>query len=413
MEGALGSRQAGGRKIEGRARRDGLAVRAAPWAGMAAFAFLWIRDRSKARVAAEPKPEAMPHLYDANEPGRGRLAVSPAHIPLHGWTDVLWRVWHEIGRDRLPATAGGVTFYTLLAIFPAIGAFVSLYGLFFDVGEVSRQLTEMAAFVPVGVLSLVAEQMVRLATARTEALSLAFVVSLLLSAWSANAGIAALFDGLNVVYGEREKRNFLVRRILTYAFTLAALIFATVSTAILVAAPIGLSLLGLGATLLVPLRWLLLLALATFAFAVVYRYGPSRERARWRWVTIGAVVAALGWVVASLGFSWYVNNLAHYDVTYGPLGAIMGFMVWIWVSIVVVLLGAELNAELEHQTARDSTTGREQPIGARGARMADSVGPSSGGVRNQARLAWAILERQAARLRRRHQHGAPVEGPKP
>ena len=346
-------------------------------------------------------PEKLPHLYDANEPGRGRLAHTPLHIPWHGWIDVLWRTWHEIGRDRLPATAGGVTFYTLLAIFPAIGAFVSLYGLFFDVAAVSSQLTQMAAFVPANALGLVSQQMIRLATARAETLSVAFVVSLLLSIWSANASMASLFDGLNVVYGEKEKRNFLLRRLLSYAFTFAALLFATVSTAILVAAPIALQLLGLGETLLVPLRWLLVLGLAAVAFGVIYRYGPSRERARWRWVAVGAAAAAVGWVAASLIFSWYINHVAHFDVTYGSLGAVMVFMVWIWVSAMTVLLGAELNAELEHQTARDSTTGHEKPIGSRGAMMADSVGPSSGGVRNQARLAWAILERQAARLRRR------------
>lgn len=405
--------------VAAKSRLRAVAGRVAPWAGMAAFAVLWLRERGRLRPADEPDPKSLPQLFDENEPNRGRLARSPAHIPPHGWTDVLWRTWHEIGRDRLLATAGGITFYTLLAIFPAIGAFVSLYGLFFDVAAVSQQLAQLAAFVPAGVLTLVAEQMIRLATARPETLSFAFLVSLLLSIWSANAGVAALFDGLNVVYEEREKRNFFVRRLLCYVFTFAALVFATVSTAIQVAIPIVLNLLGLGETLLVPLRWLLLAALATFAFAVIYRYGPSREHARWRWVIGGAVAAAVSWIAASLGFSWYVNNVAHYDVTYGPLGAVMGFMVWIWVSAVVVLLGAELNAEMEHQTAHDSTTGQELPIGSRGAKMADSVGPSSGGVRNQARLAWAILERQAARIRRKNRGmrvsapDAPPKGPLP
>jgi membrane protein len=131
---------------------------------------------------------------------------------------------------------------------------------------------------------------------------------------------------------------------------------------------------------------------------VVYRYGPSREHARWRWVAVGAALAALAWVAGSLGFSWYVNHLAHFDATYGPLGAVMGFMLWTWVSVMVALLGGELNAELEHQTAEDSTTGAPLPLGQRGAMMADTVGPSSGGVRNQARLAWAMLRRQAGRL---------------
>ena len=411
MEWDLGQREA--RRKGARSGGLRLAARAAPWAGMAAFAYLWLRDRPSGGSPRELSPEARVALYDAREPGRGRLADRPPHIPPDGWKDVLWRTWAEIWRDRLPATAGGVTFYALLAIFPAIGAFVSLYGLFADVEAVSRQLTDIAAFVPPGVLTLVAEQMVRLATARPDALSFAFLVSLLLSVWSANAGVAALFDGLNVVYEEKEKRNFFARRLLTYLFTFAALIFVTLTTAILVAAPIALRFLGLGESLLVPLRWLLLLFMATVAFAVVYRYGPSRQLARWRWVRVGAVAAALAWVGGSLGFSWYVNNIAHFDVTYGPLGAIMGFMVWIWVSVVVVLLGAELNAELEHQTARDSTTGRPQPLGDRGATMADNVGRSSGGVRNQARLAWAVVERQVGWLRPRPKGAAPPKDAPP
>lgn len=396
----------------GRQRLAGAVARAAPWAGMAALALLWLRQRCGASspVAAPVSPEALIAAYEAAEPGRGRLAERPPQIPVQGWKDVLWRTWREIGRDRLPATAGGVTFYTLLAIFPALGAFVSLYGLFADVGEVSRQLADIAAFVPPTVLDLVAEQMIRLAGARSEALSVAFVVSLLLSVWSANAGMAALVDGLNVVYQEAERRNFVVRRLLTYSFTFAAVVFVTLMTAILVAIPIGLSLLGLGETLLAPLRWVLLLAMAAVAFAVVYRYGPSRQRARWRWVRLGAAAAALAWVGGSLVFSWYLNHLAHFDVTYGPLGAVMGFMTWIWVSVMIVLLGAELNAEMEHQTAKDSTTGPPAPLGERGATMADTVGESSGGVRRQAGLAWAMLRRQTRWGRRRGKVLSPSRG---
>jgi membrane protein len=374
---------------------------------MAALGWLYLQARRELAKPVPIPPEALPALFEANEPGRGRLAEAPPEIPPLGWKDVLWRTWEEVGRDRLPATAGGVTFYTLLAIFPGIGAFVSLYGLFADVGEVSRQLSDLAAFVPAEVLGLVAEQMIRLATARPAALSFAFVLSILLSVWSANAGMAALFDGLNVVYEEREKRNFFVRRLVTFAFTCAAIVFVTAVTAILVAIPLALRPLGLGDSVLVPLRWLLALAVATFAFAVMYRFGPSREPARWRWVAPGAGMAALGWVGGSLAFSWYINHVAHYDVTYGPLGAVVGFMMWIYVSVMVVLLGAELNAELEHQTACDSTTGPARPIGARGAAMADTVGPAFAGVRHEAQLIWAMLQRQAGRLRRRR---APPHG---
>jgi len=361
------------RTAEGRIR--GLLLSFAPWAGLAAVTALWARDRrSRPRGGLSKTETAPPEHFEAEEPGRGRLARAPAHIPMTGWRDIVWRTWLEVNADKLPSVAAGVTFYTLLAIFPAVGAFVSLYGLFADVGAVREQLNDLALFVPRDVLKLVGDQMMQLATRQDAGLSAALAVSVLLSLWTANAGIAALFDGLNVAYDETEKRNFVVRRIMTYAFTAALVLFATVVTAVLVAVPIYLRQLGLIDSWLAPFRWVVLTVLAACAFAVVYRFGPSRERARWRWVRWGAALAAVAWIGGSLGFSWYVNHIAHYDATYGSLGAAVGFMMWIWFSVMVVLIGAELNAEIEHQTALDSTTGAPLPMGARGAVMADTVG---------------------------------------
>jgi len=358
-----------------------LLLRLAPWAGLAAVTALWARDRRTAPRGALSKDEvASPEHFEAEEPGRGRLARAPAHIPMTGWRDIVWRTWLEMNADKLPTVAAGVTFYTLLAIFPAVGAFVSLYGLFADVGAVREQLNDLAAFVPRDVLKLVGDQMMQLATRQDAGLSLALAVSVLLSLWTANAGVAALFDGLNVAYDETERRNFLIRRITTYAFTAALVLFATVVTAVLVAVPIYLRQFGLIDSWLAPFRWVVLTVLAACAFAVLYRFGPSRQRARWRWVRWGAALAAVAWIGGSLGFSWYVNHIAHYDATYGSLGAAVGFMMWIWFSVMVVLIGAELNAEIEHQTALDSTTGAPMPMGARGAVMADSVGQPFMGV---------------------------------
>jgi membrane protein len=379
----------------------------APWVGLAAaLAALWLR---------EPKPQpglskaeiAPPEHFDTVEPGRGRLASQPHHIPWLGWRDIAWRTWQEVGADRLSAVAGGVTFYLLLAIFPGVGAFVSLYGLFADVGAVSKQLDQLAVFVPREVLGLVAEQMSRLVSHKESSLSVAFAVSLLLSLWSSNAGMNALFDGLNVAYDEEERRNFLYRRLLTLGFTAGALIFIMLVTAILVAAPYVSVRMGLGesAAWLIPLRWLVLLVVAAAGFATVYRYGPSRSRARWRWVVPGSVFASLAWSGGSLGFSWYVNNIAHYDATYGSLGAVIGFMMWIWFSVMVVLLGAELNAEIEHQTAIDSTTGAPQPMGARGAAMADTVGLAFAGVRETVGALRSDLGRQGRKLLKRKETG--------
>ena len=359
-----------------------LLLRVAPWAGLAAVTALWARDRRAAPRGALSKEEvAPPEHFEAEEPGRGRLAGAPGHIPMTGWRDIVWRTWLEVNADKLPTVAAGVTFYTLLAIFPAVGAFVSLYGLCADVGAVREQLNDLAAFVPRDVLKLVGDQMMQLATRQDAGLSAALAVSVLLSLWTANAGIAALFDGLNVAYDETERRNFLVRRVTTYVFTAALVLFATVVTAVLVAVPIYLRQFGLIDSWLAPFRWVVLTVLAACAFAVLYRFGPSRERARWRWVRWGAALAAVAWIGGSLGFSWYVNHIAHYDATYGSLGAAVGFMMWIWFSVMVVLIGAELNAEIEHQTALDSTTGAPLPMGARGAAMADSVGQPFMGVR--------------------------------
>jgi membrane protein len=218
--------------------------------------------------------------------------------------------------------------------------------------------------------------MLMLASQPPASLSFAFVLSLLFSVWSANAGMKALFDGLNIAYDETEKRSFVRLTVLTYGFTFSALLFLTFMAGLLVALPLVFEVMGLGVLegIWIPLRWAILLAVAAAGFSVVYRYAPSRARARWRWVTPGGVFAAVFWLIGSLGFSWYVNNIAHYDATYGSLGAVIGFMMWIWFSVMVVLIGAELNAEIEHQTALDSTTGVEKPMGARGAAMADTVG---------------------------------------
>lgn len=365
----MAGREARNNATAGRAARALLVV--APWAGLAAMTALWSRARARqAEPAASPSAEALALA----EPGRGRAAAAPAAIPARGWRDIAWRALQEVGRDKLPAVAGGITFYSLLAIFPAIGAFVSLYGLFGDVKAVSRHLNELAVFLPGQVLSLLGEQMVRLTIQKPASLSLAFVVSLLVSVWSANAGMQALIDGLNIAYGETEKRRFLALRGLSLGFTFAAIVFLTLVTGILVALPLVIGALGLWNWWVVPARWLAVLGLATVAFAVVYRFGPSRQRARWRWVRWGATAAALAWLGGSLGYSWYLNHVAHYDATYGSLGAVVGFMMWIWVSAMVVLIGAELNAEIEHQTVLDSTTGPPKPMGQRGAVMADTVG---------------------------------------
>ncbi len=343
---------------------------------MLAMAVFWPRRKSPGFVDLAKPAALTPEEIDAAEPGRGRNAHFPWTIPALGWKDILWRTYREMGRNRLPALAGGVTFYLLLATFPAIAAFVSLYGLFLDVDTVQRQLAHLSAFLPRDAVTLIGAQMVRLATQRHGTLGAAFVASTLISVWSANAGMRALFDGVNITYDEAEKRPYLHRTLITYGATLAGLLFLAGLTVASVAGPAIVHRLGLrGWTALqTPLRWVVVYLTAAVAFTLIYRYGPSRERARWRWVVSGGFAAAVLWMAGSLGFSWYINNFTHFGVTYGSLGAMIGFMLWVWFSVTLILLGAELNAEIEHQTACDTTTGEPAPIGARGAAMADSVG---------------------------------------
>ena len=305
------------------------------------------------------------------EPGRGRGAEHPAQIPPRGWLDIVWRTVKEIGDDRLPAVAGGVTFYTLLAIFPGLGAFVSLYGLFADVQQAQAQFVGLIGILPQEFLGIIGDQMMRLASAPAQNLGLAFVVTLILAVWSASSGVKALINGLNIAYDEEEKRGFLRVSLLALGATLSLLLFVALLAALLVAAP---ALTPGEAPFAAVARWLAALVLTTGLISLLYRFGPSRAAPRWQWVTWGSGTAALLWMLGALGFSAYVANIGHYDRTYGPLGAVIAFMVWIWFSVLVILIGAELNAEIEHQTAVDSTTGPPMPMGQRGAVMADTVG---------------------------------------
>jgi membrane protein len=232
---------------------------------------------------------------------------------------------------------------------------------------------------PTGAVELIGDQVKRIAAKGSGSLSVTFFSSLLLSLWSANAAMKAMFDALNVVYEEEEKRNFFWLNIRSLSFTVGALVFIIIALNAIVVVPVVLNFLGLGSTawLLAALRWPAILVVLLGGLSVLYRFGPSREHARWRWVGVGSVVAGLIWLITSLLFSWYVANFGTYNETYGSLGAVIGFMTWIWISSTIVLLGGEINAELEHQTGRDTTTGPPLPMGRRKARMADTVGAAA------------------------------------
>ena len=309
--------------------------------------------------------------------GRGRSARTPSEIPERGWKDILLRIWKNIGRDRVVVVAAGVTFYSILAVFPAIAALVALYGLFADPATITSHLDSIAGVVPGGAIEVMRDQITRVASQGRTTLGVTFIVSLLVSLWSANAGIKSLFDALNLVYNESEKRSFVKLNLVSLTFTLLAIVFVLLAIGAMVVVPIVLNFLGLGgATEMIfkIARWPALLVVVAWALALIYRYGPSREKPRWRWISWGSALAAVCWIGVSILFSWYTENFGSYNKTYGSLGAIIAFMFWIWLSIIVVLIGGEINAETEHQTVRDTTTGRPKPMGARGATMADTVG---------------------------------------
>ncbi|TNC10410.1 YihY/virulence factor BrkB family protein [Methylobacterium terricola] len=318
----------------------------------------------------------------AREPDRGRTAARPEQIPARGWLDILARVFWSMPQDRVLATAGGVSFFTLLAAFPGIATVVSLYGLLSDPRAISQHLTLLTGILPAGVLALLTDEMTRIAQKSTGALSSASVVSFLIAFWSANSGVMYLFDALNVIYKEREKRTLLQLYSTSLLFTFSGIVFVVAAIGIVVVLPVVLGEVGLGPladTVLRVARWPLLLIVVGAGLSLIYRYGPSRREAKWRWVTWGAVLAALLWVCTSVLFSWYVSSFDSYNRTYGSLGAGVGFMTWMWLSVAIVLIGAELNSELERQTALDSTTGRPRPLGSRDAYAADTVGPAQPG----------------------------------
>jgi membrane protein len=313
----------------------------------------------------------------ANESDRGRGASVPWQIPWSGWKDIFWRTYHQIGEDRLLAVAAGVVFYGLLALFPAVTAVVSLYGLFANAANINEHLSLVGGLVPASGVEIIQEQVNRIGAKGEIKLGFAFAFGLALTLWSANAGMKALIDALNVIYDEKEKRGFIKLNLVSLVLTAGAILAILTALGAVVVLPLVLSFLGLGGwteTLLRLLRWPVLLGVVVVGLAVLYRFAPSREHPRWEWLSVGSAFAAIAWLASSALLSWYLASFADYDATYGSLGAAIGMMMWMWISSIVILVGAELNSEIEHQTARDSTTGAEKPRGRRGAAMADTVG---------------------------------------
>jgi membrane protein len=284
--------------------------------------------------------------------GEGRSAGSL----IGHWGRFAFHAWTEFNDDQIPSVAAGVTFYVLLSLFPAIGAFVSLYGLFANVDDARRHIVELSGLLPGGAVSVIGDQLTRLAATGRGQLGVGFATGLIIALWSATSGVRALLAGLNVAYEQKEKRNFFVLNAVVVMFTVAAILLAIAALTCVVAAPEVLRSVGLsGVAGLSWVRWPAVFVIVTMLLSLLYRYGPCHEDPHWRWITPGGTFAAAGWLLMSLLFSWYVANFGHYDKIYGSLGALAGFMTWIWLSLIVVLLGAELNTELAREAAAPRT----------------------------------------------------------
>ncbi|ROO35207.1 YihY/virulence factor BrkB family protein [Salinisphaera orenii] len=323
------------------------------------------------RNAQRPAPDG-----EVANDGRGRRARNPAAIPLIGWRDVLLRVYHAFGDNNLSIIAAGVSFYGLLAIFPGIAAFVAIYGLFQDPGQVVAQMQAMQGIVPADVINTVTAQMTQIAGRPEASLGFAALFTLVLALWSARKGTTALMVALNVVYAERETRNFFVQIAVSLALTLAIILGLSAIALLAAGVPLVLAALGFADWVVTIGRGLGLggaaLLLMT-GIAGLYRFAPSRRAPRWRWVLVGAATVTVFWILGSIAFSIYVAFSGSYSATYGSIGAVVVVLTWLYITVLIMLVGGELNAQLEYQTAADTTAGHTRPMGERGAFVADNV----------------------------------------
>jgi membrane protein len=314
--------------------------------------------------------------------GRGREATRPAEIPPRGWKDVLWRAWNETSEQNLFLIAGGVTYAVLLALFPGMAALVSLYGLAFDVTQIEQQVGALAGVLPPETLDLLRAQLHTLADASGGALGLGAGMGLVLALYSASRGMSGLVTAINIAYEEKERRGFFKLNMIALALTLGLIIGGAVAIALIAVLPAAAQLLPLGPAtkwVLLIVQWPVLVVLVMLGLAVLYRYAPDRNKPQWRWVSPGAITATILWIVASIGFTVYVANFNSYDKTYGSLGGVVILLTWLYLSTIIVLLGAAINAQSERQTRQDSTEGPSRAMGQRDAHAADTLGVSKEG----------------------------------
>ncbi|GAA3171695.1 YihY/virulence factor BrkB family protein [Blastococcus jejuensis] len=347
-----------------------------------------IRERVEekaARRAAAAKAAAAPRTADPDAPPPGSPspaelpglhAEKPTEIPWRGWKQIVKRAWAENKADNMPIIAGGVAFFGFLSIFPALIAMISIYGLVASPDTVAQQVEDLSAQLPDDAAQLIGDQLKAIVDNSGSALSISLVVSILAALWSASGGVGNVITAVNLAYDEVEARNFVKLKLTSLALTLGAIVFVLITFGLVAVVPAVLDALPLGivGTILAQVaRWVLLLAVFAGALAILYRVAPDRDAPRFSWVSLGAVVVTVVWALVSVGFALYVDNFGSYDKTYGAIAGVIVLMLWLYLTCYLVLLGAEINSEAEHQTAHDTTTGEPQPMGSRDATMADTL----------------------------------------
>ncbi len=306
----------------------------------------------------------------------GDQAQTPVQIPPRGWWQVTRRAMKESGADNVSMLAGGVAYFGFLSIFPALIAALTLYGLIADPATVAGQVKALAGTLPQETQPLITGQLNGIVSSSGGALGIGLIVSLLAALWSAPSGTGNLMKAVNLAYDEQETRSFIKSRGIALLLTLRAIVFVLLTLVLVAVVPVLLNALQLGTAgtvLAEVVRWILLVALIVGALAVVYRVAPDRDAPKLRWVSIGSIVAAVLWMIGSVGFSIYVNNFGSYNKTYGALAGVVVLLLWLYLTSYIVLLGAEINAEAERQTRRDTTRGPEVPMGERHATAADEI----------------------------------------
>lgn len=321
------------------------------------------------------------HVHTGDEHlarGRGRHAAEPSQITKRGWLDIAMRVKEEVSKDNVSLIAAGLALYALLAIFPALTAAVSIYGLFASPAQMAEHMQSFQGVLP-GQASQILEDQLKTLAQQRQSLSFGLVFGVLLALWSARKGMVALMAATNVAYDEREQRGFLEQIFTSLAFTLGAVLGFLLVALLAIAIPIALEFIPLGRAAEIAIavvRWAVLWLIAVVGMAIVYRFAPDRKEPKWKWLTWGSAIAATLWLIGSLLFAIYARNSASYGETYGALGGVVVLLLWFYLTGYTLVLGAEINSEMERQTQEDTTRGPAKPMGEREAYAADTLGES-------------------------------------